>query len=295
MMAASSKKPLHFLITGAGRGIGRGLSRLLLQKGHRVFLVDNNPDELFHTRDTLASAAPEGEGEDAFPRPFEAFLCNLRQPSEIERASKAASDFFAGHLDVLVNNAANTAGAVGGTNTLETDADALAASWHASLETNLTAPLLLSRACIPMLRKDSASRSGSGRAREQRTGGSIIHMSSTRAYQSEPGTEGYAATKAGLLGLTHSMAVSLAPAAVRVNAILPGWIHVANECREADQEGTRWEDGLSEEDMRWHLNGRVGKVEDVLAAVEYLAHAEFVTGTEMIVDGGVTRRMVYPE
>lgn len=289
-MAAASNKPLHFLITGAGRGIGRGLSRLLLQKGHRVFLLDNNADELFHTRDKLAksfsdpgSAPASAEGAQ---KPFEAFLCNLRQPGEIDKASKAASEFFAGRLDVLVNNAA----VVGGANMLDADADALAASWAASLETNLTAPLLLSRACLPMLRK------GSGAGHEERSGGgSIIHMSSTRAYQSEAGTEGYTATKAGLLGLTHSMAVSLAPAGVRVNAILPGWIHVANECKEADEKGTRWEEGLSEEDMRWHLTGRVGKVEDIAAAVEYLSSAPFVTGTEMVVDGGVTRKMVYPE
>ncbi|ROV88358.1 hypothetical protein VSDG_09421 [Cytospora chrysosperma] len=287
-MAVSSRKPLHFLVTGAGRGIGRGLSRLLLQKGHRVFLVDNNAEELFHTRDALAQQSFPAHASDpregSPPKPFEALLCNLRQPGEIEKASRAASDFFAGHLDVLVNNAA----VIGGANILEADTEALAASWAASLETNLTAPLMLSRACLPMLRKG-------GSPGHEDAGGSIVHMSSTRAYQSESGTEGYTATKAGLLGLTHSMAVSLAPAGVRVNAILPGWIHVANECKDADEKGTRWEEGLSEDDMRWHLTGRVGKVEDVLAAVEYLTNADFVTGTEMVVDGGVTRKMVYPE
>lgn len=300
-MAATPNKPLNFLITGAARGIGRGLSRLLLQKGHRVFLVDNNADELAHTTATLAGSfpaqqtttlsVPDGPPALAPPTltkpPFQAHLCNLRRPGEIERTSSAASDFFAGHLDVLVNNAAYIA--VGGFNILDAeDDDTLAASWAASLETNLTAPLLLSRACLPMLRKGG---SGGGRG----GGGSIIHMSSTRAYQSEAGTEGYSATKAGLLGLTHSMAVSLAPAGVRVNAVLPGWIHVADECKEADEKGTGWEEGLSGEDMKWHLTGRVGRVEDVFAAVEYLAYAEFVTGTEMVVDGGVTRKMVYPE
>lgn len=126
-------------------------------------------------------------------------------------------------------------------------------------------------------------------------------MSSTRAYQSEPDSEGYAATKAGLLGLTHALACSLSGDGVRVNAILPGWIHVANENREADEKGVKWEEGLTEEDHRWHWTGRVGRVEDVLRAVEYLSGGEgeggggFVTGTEMVVDGGVSRRMVYPE
>lgn len=287
-MAASPSKPLHFLITGAGRGIGRGLSRLLLQKGHRVFLVDNNQEELRHTCDTLTGSASSTSSTSKTPahKPFGALHCNLRQPADIDRAAKAASEFFADHLDVLINNAAFTS-AVGGSSIVDSEDEHFMASWTASLETNLTAPLLLSRACLPMLKKQPDS------GREN--GGSIIHMSSTRAYQSEPDSEGYAATKAGLIGLTHSMAVSLAPVGVRVNTILPGWIHVGNECKEADEKGTKWEEGLSQDDQRWHLNGRVGKVEDILAAVEYLAKAEFVTGTEMIVDGGVTRKMVYPE
>ncbi|KAI3396927.1 hypothetical protein diail_11540 [Diaporthe ilicicola] len=286
-MAASSSKPLNFLITGAGRGIGRGLSRLLIQKGHRVFLVDNNQDELHHTCDTLTSLAPASSHNTPKARkPFDALHCNLRQPGDIERAARAASDFFADHLDVLVNNAAFTSG-VWGPSIIESEDEQFTASWTASLETNLTAPLLLSRACLSMLKKQPH------RGRE--SGGSIIHMSSTRAYQSEPDSEGYAATKAGLVGLTHSMAVSLAPTGVRVNAILPGWIHVGNECKEADEKGTTWEEGLSQDDRKWHLSGRVGKVDDILAAVEYLANAEFVTGTEMVVDGGVTRKMVYPE
>jgi NAD(P)-dependent dehydrogenase (short-subunit alcohol dehydrogenase family) len=91
------------------------------------------------------------------------------------------------------------------------------------------------------------------------------------------------------------MAVSLAPRGVRVNAILPGWIHVEDECKEADEQGRKWEDGLSEADQAWQLTGRVGKVEDMLRAVEYLSENGGVSGTEMVVDGGVTRKMVYPE
>ena len=112
---------------------------------------------------------------------------------------------------------------------------------------------------------------------------------------SEPDNEPYSATKAGLLGLTQSMSVSLAPQGIRCNAILPGWINVTNECKQADESGQSWEAGLSKEDHAWHLTGRVGKVEDVLRAVEYLVESEFVTGAEVVVDGGVTRKMIYPE
>lgn len=259
----------NFLITGAARGIGRGLSRLLLQKGHSVFLVDNNKTELEHTMKHLAETAPGSNYSTA--------LCDLCEPSEIRFAVEAAGIFFNGRLDVLINNAAYTIGAAGSSPFAELSLD----TWNKSIQINLTGAMLMSQGCLPLLRK------GAGREK----GGLIIHMSSTRAHQSEPNSEGYAATKAGLIGLTHAMASSLAGDGIAVNVILPGWINVANESK----DGGEWEDGLSEEDHRWHFSGRVGKVEDILRAVEYLADAEFVTGTEMVVDGGVTRKMVYPE
>ena len=82
---------------------------------------------------------------------------------------------------------------------------------------------------------------------------------------------------------------------IRVNAIIPGWIHVANENKAADDGNVKWEEGLSKEDTAWHPSGRVGKVEDIAKAVEYLIGNEFVTGQEVVVDGGVGRKMVYPE
>lgn len=270
-MAAKVSK--NFLITGAGRGIGRGLSRLLLDKGHRVFLIDINKEELAHTESVLSGSHRKGES-------FATVSCDLRKPSEIHSAVDQARELFGGRLDVLINNAANTS-AVGKTHLSTLSLE----DWNASIETNLTAPMLLSQKCLPMLESSG----------DRQQGGLIIHMSSTRAFMSEPNNEPYSATKAGLLGLTQSMAVSLAPQRVRVNAILPGWINVANECQEADEKGMRWEEGLSKEDHEWHLSGRVGKVEDVLNAVEYLADADFVTGAELVVDGGVTRKMVYPE
>ena len=266
----------HFLITGAGRGIGRGLSRLLLSKGNRVFLVDSNKEELTHTAHQLAQKHSRG-------RDFEVAITDLRKKSEIQEAVQSASKFFNGKLDCLVNNAASTSG-VGGPHL--SDGQSFIDTWHESLETNLTGPMLVSQACLPMLEK-SASQEGNS--------SSIIHISSTRAIQSELNNEPYSTTKAGLLGLTQSMAVSLADRHIRVNAILPGWINVSNECKAADEKGEKWEDGLSKDDQAWHLTGRVGKVEDMLKAVEYLVHADFATGTEVVVDGGVTRKMVYPE
>lgn len=270
----STSTTRNYLITGGARGIGRGLTRLLLSAGHRVCILDNNTTELDHAATLFAKSHTRG-------RDFEAIQCNLRQPSDMRSAIDQASTLFNGNLDVLINNAAHTAGvgaANAGNMTLE--------MWNAAIETNLTAPMLVSQYCLPMLVAKPPSRS---------TGGSIVHISSTRAVMSEADNEAYSTTKAGLLGLSQSMAVSLGPQGVRVNAILPGWIHVENECKAADEEGRKWEDGLGEADHAWHLTGRVGKVEDVFRAVQYLSESEGVSGTEMVVDGGVTRKMVYPE
>ncbi|KAK5118120.1 hypothetical protein LTR62_004167 [Meristemomyces frigidus] len=269
-MSANASK--NFLITGAARGIGRGLSRLLLHNGHRVFLVDINTVELINTHSNLAKTHRSNED-------FKSQEVDLRHPPSITEAVEGAKNFFNGKLDVLINNAADTS-AVG-----KSPLSALTLEeWNTSLAINLTAPMLLSQACLPLLQR-SASRD---------SGGCIINMSSTRALMAEPNNESYSATKAGLLGFTQSLAVSLAPHGVRVNAILPGWIHVGDECAAADQSGRGWEEGLSREDHEWHLTGRVGKVEDVFRAVEYLVQAEGVSGAEMVVDGGVGRKMVYP-
>ena len=282
-----------FFITGAGRGIGRGLSRLLLGAGHRVFLVDVDATELEHTAGLL-SRSNHRRGTD-----FEAARCDVRRPDEVrEAAARAASLFGPRGLDCLVNNAAYTGG-VGGAAL----ADVTLEEWNRSVETNLTGAMLVTQACLPMLRAAAAATAaaatstgpGSGGGSSSSSSTSVAHMSSTRAFMSEPDNEAYAATKAGLVGLAQSMAVSLARDGIRVNAVVPGWIHVADECRAADEAGTRWEDGLSDADMRWQLTGRVGRVEDVLRAVLYLAESDGVSGVEMVVDGGVTRKMVYPE
>ncbi|KAK6437006.1 hypothetical protein LTR95_006798 [Oleoguttula sp. CCFEE 5521] len=270
-MAATTAR--NYLVTGAGRGIGRGLSRHLLSHGHRVFLLDNNAEELGHTATVLALHFKTSNQ-------FRTALCDLSRPDQIALTVKDAAAFFGSKIDVLVNNAAHTAG-VGNADVSNMPMDL----WHTSLAVNLTAPMLMSPHCLPYLSKSSSRPSG----------GCIINMSSTRAQQSEPANEAYATTKAGLLGLTQSMAVSLAPKGVRVNAILPGWIHVANECKAADEAGQPWEEGLSEADHQWQLTGRVGNVEDVWRAVQYLAETSGATGTELVVDGGVTRKMVYPE
>jgi NAD(P)-dependent dehydrogenase (short-subunit alcohol dehydrogenase family) len=140
------------------------------------------------------------------------------------------------------------------------------AEFNSVLATNLTSTFLLARATERLLR---AAR------------GAVVTIASTRAHMSEPDTESYAASKGGLVALTHALAVSLGPE-VRVNCVSPGWIDTHGET-------------LRPEDHAQHPAGRVGRVEDIAAMVAFLLGPEsgFVTGAEFMIDGGMTRKMIY--
>lgn len=112
-------------------------------------------------------------------------------------------------------------------------------------------------------------------------GSAIINISSTRDKMSMPQTESYTAAKGGIAALTHALAMSLAPL-VRVNSISPGWI---------DTSGLEF----SEEDKKQHPVGRIGKAEDIASIALFLASDEagFITGENIVVDGGMSHQMIY--
>lgn len=118
----------------------------------------------------------------------------------------------------------------------------------------------------------------------------IIHIGSFRALQSDPNQEGYASTKSGLLGLMHSMAISLTTFGIRCNLVAPGRIKVAHESKEGDKNGLGWAEQNEEKDVNDHPANRAGRPKDIADAVEYLVSAGFVTGQEITVDGGATKK-----
>ena len=119
------------------------------------------------------------------------------------------------------------------------------------------------------------------------TGGTVIFLSSTLASRPAPARAAYAASKAGLEGLTRALAVELGPRGIRVNGIAPAVVPTAMilDGLPGDEVGR----GAALEDLRkLHPLGRLGRVEDIADAVDYLVHADFVTGTVLTVDGGLT-------
>jgi len=144
------------------------------------------------------------------------------------------------------------------------------AEWHSVIDTNLTAAFLLARAAEKALR---------------RAHGAMVLIASTRALMSEANTESYSASKGGLVALTHALSISLGPD-VRVNSVSPGWI------------ATRKYGALRRRDHTQHPAGRVGKPQDIAKIVAWLLdseHSGFITGANFVVDGGMTRKMIYEE
>lgn len=245
------------LITGGAQGIGRGIAQAVLAAGGAVMIGD---------LDKQAGQACLDEWQAGKRAAFRQL--DVSRETSVQRWTEAALKRF-GRIDGLVNNAGIADPHQGPLHELSLE------KWNRYLGTNLTGAFLCSKHALPALTS---------------AGGAIVNIASTRALQSEPDTEAYAASKGGLVALTHAMAVSAGPA-VRVNAILPGWIATSAW----QKPGERHTPKLSRADHLQHPAGRVGTPEDIGALAVYLLSAAsgFVTGQHFVVDGGMTIKMQY--
>lgn len=247
------------IVTGGAQGIGKGIVRYLLQHKYSVCFVDKDRDA---GHETLEEYRNEG------PLYFVEADCSSEK--QVEQAVSEAAKFLGG-IHALVNNA-------GIAKAFNTPIENLSLNeWESILNTNLTGYFLFAKYTIPYLRK---------------TMGAIVNIASTRAMQSEPHSEAYAASKGGVLALTHALALSLGPS-IRVNCISPGWIEVSTwkkkECRT--------EPLLRDTDHLQHPAGRVGNPDDIAALAAFLLSGEagFITGQNFTADGGMTKKMIYTE
>jgi NAD(P)-dependent dehydrogenase (short-subunit alcohol dehydrogenase family) len=237
------------LVTGGASGIGRASAEALLADGRPVLLWDIAPE---------VAAVGEQLGVPAA-------VVDVTDTAQVAAAVDAAVTALDG-IDGLVHAA--------GMVTPEPVGAFTEGSWDAVLDVNLRAHAMISQALLPSLQAAAAAGGGP----------SIVGIASIEGLQANPFIPAYCASKAGLLGLTRSMAAQLGPEGIRVNAVCPGFVETpmlqialdVPELRDAFEAAAPL--------------GRLGQPADIGAAVAFLMspQASFITGAHLVVDGGVT-------
>ncbi|KAL4862517.1 hypothetical protein BDV12DRAFT_178722 [Aspergillus spectabilis] len=280
-----------FFITGAGSGIGRVVARELLLKGYRVFLTDYNEAFL---QDTCIKHLPSVIPEDK-QQHFKWAPMDVSKEDQVVAAIETCVREF-GRLDVVINNAGINSQYMRSGIRMD---QVPTSDFEKILQVNLVGTYRVSQRAIPHLGKSPE-------------GGVIINMSSCRATQQSKHGEAYAASKAGIEGLSMAMAVSLGPK-IRVHCISPGMVDVRSERNESllppleemktnldrdfqSEYAPVWGAGKSDALSQAHPVGRIGRGEDIARWIEFLAVVEggFTTGGTYLVDGGYSKVLSYP-
>lgn len=236
------------VVTGASKGLGRAIALELANAGCNVVLLSRNLD--------LLKQVAKDAGSKAL-----ALQCDVCDEDELSKATEAIRERF-GKIHILVNNA--------GINIRKNLVDFSPAEWRQVIDTNLVAPFLVSRAFIPLMM-------GQGYGR-------IINLTSIMSHVALPGRTAYAASKAGLLGLTRALALELAPEKITVNGISPG--PVATEINRPILDSP----AMREDFIRRIPVGRWGEETEIAKLALYLCSeaSAFITGTDICIDGGWT-------
>lgn len=239
------------LVTGGGSGIGEGVARLFVRHGCRVTITGRRPEQLAAVAADLGASCRAARGDVTVARDRQVMV-------------DAAVEHGGGRLDTVVNAAGNM---------YRGDLAALLEQEVLDLfHCNVVGPMMLSGLALPYLRE---------------TAGSVVVFGSVHTQRAFPGASPYAGTKAALEGLTGVLAAELGPQGVRVNAVRPGGVYT--QINERAGLGTPAQararlDRMGEQ----HALGRIGTTEEVAEAVLYLVGAEWVTGSVLTVDGGLS-------
>ncbi len=239
------------MVTGASRGLGRAIALTLAGAGARVALLARDTTALAQAAEDLRQRGAEGVP----------VRCDVTREDEVAAAAEHVRERF-GRVHVLVNSA--------GINLRKPLTDFTLAEWRQVLDTNLTGAFLICRAFVPLMR-------GRGRGR-------ILNLTSILSHVALPGRTAYAASKAGLLGLTRALALELAPEGITVVGISPG--PVATEINRPILE----DPVASREFLARIPAGRWGREAEVAQLALFLCSeaAGWITGTDVILDGGWT-------
>jgi NAD(P)-dependent dehydrogenase (short-subunit alcohol dehydrogenase family) len=247
-------------ITGGAQGIGRALAFMFAEHGYAVSIADPDKEAGFEVIREIRRM----NGQAIY------FAADVSREEDVERWLRVTAEEL-GAVTALINNAG-----IGRSGPMT---ELPIADWDRVIGVNLRGTFLCSRVAARYMKPKKR--------------GAIVNIASTRALMSEPDTEAYAASKGGILALTHAMAVSLGPYGIRVNAVSPGWIETRDW-----QYSERAETPVhSARDRRQHPVGRVGVPGDIAEACLYLASDKsgFMTGQNLVIDGGMTVKMIYEE
>jgi len=237
------------IVTGAGRGIGHAIAVRLASEGARVACVSRSEENAKRTADELNAARPDSA---------KAYTVDVADRAAVQKVGAQILEEF-GQIDILVNNAGVTRDALAMRMSIE--------DWDIVINTNLRGAFNFTQAILRSMVKQRSGR--------------IINISSVIGLIGNAGQTNYAASKAGLIGLTKSLARELASRNITVNAVAPGFIT------------TNMTAGLSDEIKNTIQSkiplGKTGTPEDIANAVAFLASAEasYITGQVLCVDGGI--------
>lgn len=236
------------IVTGGGRGIGKEIARMFAENGAFVIIADRDKTAGNECVESLSYSGKR----------VRFFHSDVSVPSEVSAMIRESTKMMGG-IDILINNA--------GFGIWKSPLEITIDEWDSVINTNLRGTFLCSREAAKIMKVGG--------------GGCIINIASTRALMSEPDSEAYAASKGGILSLTHALAASLAKYKIRVNCISPGWIETGDYNK------------LREIDHIQHFSGRVGMPADIGRACIFLAENDFINASNIIIDGGITRKMIY--